>query len=1140
MQTKIFRLFVSSTFSDFVKEREILHTKVFPKIGKYCLNHGFQFQPIDLRWGVNNESQLDQKTLDICLGEVKACKHFPHPNFLIMAGDRYGYVPLPYMIERNEFEQLIRHTRKNEKEIILSFKSKSTPTVSRKITQTNLLLQWYMLDNNQIPASYVLQRREDNYREYKIWEVEESAIRQSLQSAAKTIFKDAKETLKYKKYFLSATEQEVIEGICEYEKKVGIKSRCDARIDKDYVFGFLRSIDKNPEKNAMKFRDNLERLLLKNHTLINQGDNYLLEFEQWITEKLIKSVKKQIENIDSVTVLEQETIEQEKFLFEKLHGFMGRRNTLSRINKYAKELSNNPLIVFGASGTGKSALMAKAIEEVRTTYNQCVIYRFVGATASSSNLRSLLISIVEELKSMKIVESKEVYETDPDIFYQQISLILSSINDSTIIFIDAIDQLLIKDNLKWLPEVLKGGKLKLVISTLKDKNYKEDSHYYNLLEQRFDNSSFIDISKDTLASEANKLIDYLLRFEKRKLTIEQKSYVLQQFKNAQYSPLYLRIVLEEIKQWKSYDFINKNTGFYTGKKQCLNDSVKGAIIEFIEGLVKFYYHEKILVDKMLGYIHCSKKGLSETELLEILSEDLEDQQNFQHSILNEFHTPVRLKNNRRENNEELSLPLSVWIRLNMQFKPFIIEKNLDNQPLMHFFHRQFITVIEDYIKETKTDFHKKLADYFHSIQNRTKTWSKRYNNLRMLEELPYQLYEAKNTEGLKNILFDLEFAGSIFDNNKHESFINILQKADQLTGIKKTEIYPWESFYSERKKVLLESYEDSAMQHMRLFQLAHEDGDDSPISAEAEQLLIDNKIDWYWLKNEWRQKRFFRLGIIQRIDNLYDKISKKGFEFKYKLIDGSTLSFVIKDCLSVKIVHPVSGEKIIRNKWVCGEYGMEDEVSLSSGKKIKWFEELSNSNHYTLELYHKNEELAQYLMGHDNYVGQVFELENGDILTWSQNGDTIIIYSVSQIRTKSLREGRVRSLPFDTIFEHETRIISWDKNDTRFDFATVWGYDGNVLTIYRGDFSYEIEKGDLIEKHASLISPLRIEENSTIEWKENAQYISIINGEKRYFLKPYSQGDSGLIKISGFLFFKFLGGFLAKYSLYNGNVKIMP
>ncbi|HHO42037.1 MAG TPA: DUF4062 domain-containing protein, partial [Epsilonproteobacteria bacterium] len=31
MRTNTFRLFISSTFSDFKKEREVLHTRVFPR-----------------------------------------------------------------------------------------------------------------------------------------------------------------------------------------------------------------------------------------------------------------------------------------------------------------------------------------------------------------------------------------------------------------------------------------------------------------------------------------------------------------------------------------------------------------------------------------------------------------------------------------------------------------------------------------------------------------------------------------------------------------------------------------------------------------------------------------------------------------------------------------------------------------------------------------------------------------------------------------------------------------------------------------------------------------------------------------------------------------------------------------------------
>ena len=85
--SKTFRLFISSTFNDFQVEREVLQTRVFPEIKEYCSSKGYTFQPIDLRWGVSNEAQHYQKTLEVCLEEVRACKHFPYPNFLIMEID---------------------------------------------------------------------------------------------------------------------------------------------------------------------------------------------------------------------------------------------------------------------------------------------------------------------------------------------------------------------------------------------------------------------------------------------------------------------------------------------------------------------------------------------------------------------------------------------------------------------------------------------------------------------------------------------------------------------------------------------------------------------------------------------------------------------------------------------------------------------------------------------------------------------------------------------------------------------------------------------------------------------------------------------------------------------------------------------
>jgi hypothetical protein len=72
--TRTFHVFVSSTFSDLKAERSALQEQVFPRLRELCARHAARFQPIDLRWGVSEETALDQQTMKICLGEIERCQ----------------------------------------------------------------------------------------------------------------------------------------------------------------------------------------------------------------------------------------------------------------------------------------------------------------------------------------------------------------------------------------------------------------------------------------------------------------------------------------------------------------------------------------------------------------------------------------------------------------------------------------------------------------------------------------------------------------------------------------------------------------------------------------------------------------------------------------------------------------------------------------------------------------------------------------------------------------------------------------------------------------------------------------------------------------------------------------------------------
>ena len=94
---------------------------------------------------MNTEAALNQKTIEICLEEVKRCCTLsPRPNFLLMVGERYGWVPLPSKIEKEEYEKLYC-TYSTEDKTILD--------------------EWYKPDENVIGGEYYLKERTGKYKE---------------------------------------------------------------------------------------------------------------------------------------------------------------------------------------------------------------------------------------------------------------------------------------------------------------------------------------------------------------------------------------------------------------------------------------------------------------------------------------------------------------------------------------------------------------------------------------------------------------------------------------------------------------------------------------------------------------------------------------------------------------------------------------------------------------------------------------------------------------------------------------------------------------------------------------------------------------------------------------------------------------
>jgi len=57
---------------------------VYPSLRTYCQQRGLEFQVVDMRWGVRDETTADHKTNEICVQEIKNCQRLtPGPNFVV-------------------------------------------------------------------------------------------------------------------------------------------------------------------------------------------------------------------------------------------------------------------------------------------------------------------------------------------------------------------------------------------------------------------------------------------------------------------------------------------------------------------------------------------------------------------------------------------------------------------------------------------------------------------------------------------------------------------------------------------------------------------------------------------------------------------------------------------------------------------------------------------------------------------------------------------------------------------------------------------------------------------------------------------------------------------------------------------------
>lgn len=734
-----FRIFVSSTFSDLKEERNALQQRVFPRLRELCLRHGARFQAIDLRWGVSEEAGRDQRTMQICLDEIGRCQRAtPRPNFIMLLGDRYGWRPLPAEIPTDEFEEITRRITDSAEKALLIWEE-AQPAEQKG---------WYRRDDNAVPPVYHLQpRTKDFFDDYQAWEKQvERPLREILFRITAGMQLTHEQRLKYS---ASATELEIVRGALQVP---------DAR---QHVFGFFRQVenrqdllrdlprdyldldeDEKPDHNAQQrlqeLKERLEQALPGNIQTYQSSwtgkglstDHIgALCVDAWW--RLARAILKEIKGFEQVKPLDKEIADHAAFGRERARFFTGRARALEAIRAYVRDSDAHPVALWGASGSGKSALMARAAEQIRGELPGAeLVVRFIGATPETSNARALLESLCHDISRRYGADQGSIpsdYKELVDEFPKRLAL--ARADRPLVLLLDALDQLSDTDNahsLLWLPADLPAH-VRLIVSSLAQDARNLPTDCFSALEGKLPTSSLFELEPFS-REEGGRLLDLWLRESRRTLQREQRAAVLNQFaRNG--LPLFLKLAFEEARLWRSYDGVRE-----------LGTDIPDIVGNLFKRLSNETNHGGMLVSHSLGYLAAARNGLSEDEILDVLSRDTDVMQDFQR------RSPKSPQADR--------LPVVVWSRLYFDLEPYLAERSADGTALLAFYHRELNEVAKaQYLAgEAGRERPLGLADFFYATVT-----NESHPTAHALVEAPYQLARAGEKERLVHLLTDITY-----------------------------------------------------------------------------------------------------------------------------------------------------------------------------------------------------------------------------------------------------------------------------------------------------------------------------------------------------------------------------------------------
>jgi len=417
-----------------------------------------------------------------------------------------------------------------------------------------------------------------------------------------------------------------------------------------------------------------------------------------------------------LSFIEKERMQHKAFLKSRTIFYIPDADNNECINNFIASDASS-LVITGASGMGKSALIANWIAANENSLDYKLIYHFVGNSNMEGDHRKITQRLINEIKSIFEQEEKnDELETPSANTYkekEELERLLLAIaqKGKILIILDGINQLAEYENakkLEWLPDFPQN--IKVIYSTLLD-DATMDVFHRREYEQL--------VLKPLTQEKREQLITGYLKIYSKTLMPDQIKRITTSklCKNT----LVLRTLLDELRVFGIHEKVGNQINYYLETQD--NTQFFDKVLTRFEKEYNDDKHATYLVQEMLSLIAVSRAGMSEDELLHITG-----------------IAPI------------------YWSHFYHAISCHLVTKN----GLIYFGH-QFLkdAVLKRYLQDVTLEKkqREKIIDFFEQQAEKNK---------RQYDELPYQLYLLGEFDKLHGFLLDFEVFDYIFDKNIHE------------------------------------------------------------------------------------------------------------------------------------------------------------------------------------------------------------------------------------------------------------------------------------------------------------------------------------------------------------------------------------